>query len=181
MKVATTKMVKIHYTLKDKDGKVIDSSAGGEPLEAMAGVGQLVQGFDKQIMDMDVGEKKSFVVPAAEGYGEFDESLIQAVPRSNFDVEMPIEVGQQFTAQTATGPFIVRVKEVSDDEITIDGNHELAGVDLYFDVEIVDVRDPTPEELEPLIAPSGCGGGCGGCGGSCGDGGCGEGCGGCGE
>ena len=94
---------------------------------------------------------------------------------------MPIEVGQMFQA----GPTTVRVTAVADDEITVDGNHELAGKELHFDVEIVDVRDPTEEELEPLMS-GGCGGGCGGCGGGCGgdcgDGGCGDGgcgCGGC--
>lgn len=176
MQVAATKMVKLHYTLKDKDNNVIDSSVDGNPLEVMHGVGQMIPGFEKEINGLEAGAKKSFVVPAKDGYGEFDESLVQKVPRSQFDATMPIEVGQRFQADTATGPFFVRVTEVTDSEITVDGNHELAGKDLYFDVEIVDVRDPTEDELAPLVQPSGCGS----CGGSCGDGGCGSGCGGCG-
>ena len=95
---------------------------------------------------------------------------------------MPIEVGMMFQAMTAAGPQIVRVTKVSDDKVTVDGNHELAGVRLHFDVEIVAVRDATEEELTPSGCGSGCGGCGGGCGGNCGDGGCGDGgcgCGGC--
>ena len=181
MQVAATKMVKINYTLKDKDGVLIDSTDGGEPLEVMHGVGRMIPGFEREISGLEVGEKKSFVVSPADGYGEFNEELVAKVPRDRFDAELPIEVGQMFQA----GPTTVRVTAVADDEITVDGNHELAGKELHFDVEIVDVRDPTEEELEPLMS-GGCGGGCGGCGGGCGgdcgDGGCGDGgcgCGGC--
>lgn len=179
MKISTGKMVKIHYTLKDKDGKQIDSSVAGEPLEYMHGTGILIPGLERQIDGMEVGEKKNVVVDAKEGYGEYDESLVQAVPRDRFDANMPIEVGQQFQADTPTGPFMVRVTKVTDDEITVDGNHELAGIELHFDIEVIDVRNPSEEELNALLNQNsgGCGGGCGGCGGcggNCGDeeGGC---------
>ncbi len=185
-------MVKINYVLKNKDGNLIDQSEEGHPLEVMFGVGQMIPGFEKEIAGLEVGAKKSFVVPAKDGYGEYDNDLVDTVPRERFDATMPIEVGNRFQASTSTGPMDFRVTKVEGDQITVDGNHELAGVDLYFDVEIADVRNPTEEEIEPLIRPSGgCGGGCGGCGGgcgSCGDDDCGDddcggscGCGGCGE
>lgn len=182
MKIENMKMVKIHYTLKDAAGDVLDTSEGGEPLEYMHGMGRLIPGLEKELSGLDAGERRHVVVEPKDGYGEFDESLVQKVPRTQFDVTMPIEVGQQFTAETATGPFMVRVTAFDDDSVTVDGNHELAGKQLHFDVEIVDVRDPTQQELEPLFAEeSGCGGGCGSCGGGCG-GGCGDGgCGGCGN
>lgn len=181
MNIEPKKMVKIHYTLKDIDGNVIDTSEGNEPLEFVHGVGMLIPGLEKLLTGKPCGEKFHAEIEPAEGYGEYDENLVMEVPRSNFDADMPIEVGQTFQADTATGPFLVHVTAVSDDKVTVDGNHELAGKKLFFDVEIVDVRDATAEELEPFEYSGGCGGGCGSCGG-CGDGGCGSGsCGGCGE
>jgi len=175
MQIAPKKMVKIHYTLKDDKGTVIDTSADGEPLEYMHGIGTLIPGLERQIEGHDVGEKLTVVVEPKEAYGEYDEAQVQDVPRSQFDVTMPIEVGQSFQADTATGPFTVRVTKVTDDTITVDANHELAGKTLYFDIEIVDVREPTAEELAP--AQGGCGG-CSGCDDGC-EGGCGGSCSGC--
>lgn len=177
MNIEPRKMVKIYYTLKDSEGKLIDSSGDGEPLEYMHGTGTLIPGLERQIEGMAVGEKRSVIVSAKEGYGEYDESLVQSVPRDRFDAQMPIEVGQQFQAETATGPFLVRVTAVNDNEITIDGNHELAGVELHFDIEVADVREPTEMELS-AISGGGCGGGCSSCGGGCS--GCGGGCSSCG-
>ena len=97
-----------------------------------------------------------------------------------FETDMPIEVGMAFQAMTAVGPQIVRVTKVGEDKITVDANHELAGVRLHFDVEVAEVRDATEEELNPQSC--GCGGCGGGCGGNCGDDcNCGGGCGGCGN
>lgn len=167
MNIETRKMVKIHYTLKDSEGEVIDTSSGGEPLEYMHGTGALIPGLERQIEGMAAGESRHVVVEPAEGYGEYDESLVQSVPRDRFDVSMPIEVGQSFQADTETGPFLVRVVAVDGDSIKIDGNHELAGKRLHFDVDVVDVRDPTEAELAPLYESEGCGGGCSSCGGGC--------------
>lgn len=172
MKIEQKKIVKINYTLKDSEGILIDSSENGEPLEYMHGTGMLIPGLERQIEGMKTGEKKHVVVEAAEGYGVYDESLVQNVPRDRFDATMPIEVGQQFQADTPTGPFLVRVTKVSDDEITIDGNHELAGKQLHFDIEILDIREPTSDEIAQTESScssgcSSCGGGCSGCGGSC--------------
>lgn len=171
MQIATTKMVKIHYTLKDKDGVQIDTSTDKEPLEYMHGMGALIPGLEKELTGMDVGEKKHVVVPAKEAYGEFDESLVQAIPRDRFDVEAEIEVGQQFQADTPTGPMLVKVVKVTEDAITIDSNHELAGKTLYFDVEVLEIRDASEEEIAPYQS-TGCSGSCGSCGCNCDTGNC---------
>ena len=176
MEIAYQKMVKIHYTLKDVDGNQLDSSLDGEPLEYMHGIGSLIPGLEQELTGKNPGDKFHSEIEPALGYGEYDEALVAEVPRSQFDADFEIEVGQQFQAQTATGPMIVKVTKVGDDKITVDGNHELAGKKLCFDVEVVDVRDATEAELEPFVNEGGCGG-CSGCGSS---GGCG-GCSGCGE
>ena len=181
MNIEPKKMVKIHYTLKDIDGNVLDSSVGNDPLEYIHGFGTLIPGLERQLEGKPAGEKIHAEVEPAEGYGEYDENLVSEVPRAQFDVNMPIEVGQTFQAETATGPFLVHVTKVTDEKITVDGNHELAGKKLFFDVEVLDVRDSTSEELEPFEYSGGCGGGCAGCGGcSSENGGCGGNCG-CGE
>ena len=176
MEIAYQKMVKIHYTLKDIDGNQLDSSTGGEPLEYMHGIGSLIPGLEQELTGRNPGDKFHSEIEPALGYGEYDESLVAEVPRAQFDTGTEITVGQQFQAETATGPMIVKVTKVTDDKITVDGNHELAGKKLFFDVEVVDVREPTEAELEPFVNEGGCGG-CSGCGSS---GGCG-GCSGCGE
>lgn len=173
MEISNQKMVKIHYTLKDKDGNQIDSSLGGEPLEYMHGIGALIPGLEKELEGKNPGDKFHTEIEPALGYGEYDDALVAEVPRAQFDTGAEITVGQQFQASTATGPMIVKVTKVTDDKITVDGNHELAGKTLFFDVEVIDVREPTEEELEPYVS-EGCGGGCASCGGCSG---CGSGCG----
>lgn len=165
-------MVKIHYTLKDEDGNQLDSSSGGEPLEYMHGTGTLITGLERELEGKEEGEKFSTVIEPKDGYGEYKEEYVVDVPRDRFDVTAPIEEGQRFQADTPTGPMLVRVIKVTDDNITIDSNHELAGKKLLFDVEVVSVRDATEEELAPLEEE--CGGSCSSCGGSCGS--CGGGC-----
>ena len=169
--IESQKIVKIHYTLKDKDGNLIDTSRNQEPLEYMHGIGSLIPGLEKELEGKAAGDKFNVTVEPKEGYGEYDENLVQEVPRSQFDVTKPIEIGDTFQAQTATGPFMVRVTKVTDEQITVDGNHELAGKELFFEVEIIDIRDPSEEELQALEGGCGCGGSCGGS--------CGSGCGGC--
>lgn len=187
MTVEKDKYVSIHYTLKNDEGTVIDSSVGKEPLGYVQGRGYLLPKLEEQIDGKNPGDKFHAVLEPIDGYGEKREDLISEVPRSNFETDMPISIGMAFQAMTAGGPIIVRVVKVEDDKVTVDGNHELAGVRLNFDVEIVEVRDATEDELNPS---RGCGGGCGGCGGGCGgdcggdgecgcgsDGGCGGNCG----
>lgn len=182
MKIEQNKVVKIHYTLKDKDGKVLDSSVERDPLQYVHGHGYLISGLEKELEGKEPGAKFSTQIAPKDGYGEYDEKLVIEVPRDQFDSSVEIEVGMQFQADSPMGPSIVTVKKVADDKITIDANHELAGKDLFFDVEVVEVRDLTEEEVKQMTAPrGGCSGSCGSCGGcgssggdcgSCGGGGC---------
>ncbi|CAM3707905.1 FKBP-type peptidyl-prolyl cis-trans isomerase [Parendozoicomonas haliclonae] len=145
--VADNKVVLIHYTLKDDDGAVIDSSEGREPLPYIHGLGTIVEGLENALAGKQVGDKLTVTVEPAEGYGEFDESLVQPVPREQFG-DHEVTEGQQFHADTAVGPRIVTVVAIEGDDVIIDANHELAGMNLNFDVEVVEIRDATADELE---------------------------------
>ncbi|MCI1209105.1 MAG: peptidylprolyl isomerase [Treponema sp.] len=166
MTITKDKVVSINYTLKDADGNELDSSKNTEPLEYLHGNGQLIPGLEMQLEGKTKGEKLSAVVEPKDAYGEYDEKLVIEVPRTQFDAETQIEVGMQFQADTAGGPTIVKVTKITDDKITVDANHDLAGKTLYFDVEIMDIRDAKPEELAAHADSCGCG--CSSCGGDCG-------------
>ena len=173
MVIEKDKMVAIHYTLKDDNGVEIDSSAGGNPLAYIHGNGYLIPGLEKELEGKSAGDKFKAVIQPEEGYGVYDERLIATLSRERFDLPGDIEIGMQFQVSTPAGPTIVRVTKVEGDNITIDGNHELAGKVLHFDVEVVEVRELTEEEKQQMLSGGcgcGCGGGCGGnCGGDCGD------------
>lgn len=164
MKIEKNKMVLLHYTLKNSENEIIDSSEGSEPLAYLHGNGMLITGLEKVLEGKDQGEKLSVTVEPEEAYGLRSEELLIEVDRKQFEEDSQIEVGMQFDA----GGRIVEVKAVNGDKITIDANHPLAGEKLFFDVEIVEVRDATPEELSPS-----CGSCSGGCGDSCSSEGCG--------
>ena len=185
MQITKDTVVSIHYTLTDDDGQLIDSSKNsGEPLTFLYGNGYLLPALEKQMEGKSEGESFSTVLEAKDGYGEFNEKLIIDIPREQFSGIDNIEPGMMFQAMTQAGPQIVRVVKVQENTITIDGNHELAGKRLHFEIEILDVHTPSEEELKQYTQGGcGCGGNCGGdCGGDCNcDGGCGGGCGGCGN
>ena len=147
MQIALNCVAYIHYTLKDDAGAVIDSSAGGEPLAYLHGVGNLVPGLEKALEGKQAGEKLSVKVAPEEGYGVRDEGLVQQVPRRSFQGVRDLKEGMRFQAQTQSGPVAVTVTRVQGDMITVDGNHALAGVTLNFEVEVTKVREATAEEL----------------------------------
>jgi FKBP-type peptidyl-prolyl cis-trans isomerase SlyD len=140
-------VVTFNYTLKDDAGDVLDSSAPGEPLAYLHGHGNLVPGLEREMEGRSGGDKLSVKVSPADGYGELSKDLIQKVPRRSLKGIAKITVGMRLHAQTAQGPRAVTVTNVTGDMVTIDGNHPLAGQNLNFDIEIVDVRDATEEEL----------------------------------
>ena len=171
MKIENNTVVYIDYTLKNKDGELIDSSNGQSPLKFIFGTNSIIPGLEKELAGKQKGDTFSVMVPAAEGYGEYSEAMLLSVPRTQFDTDVQIEPGMQFQAGAGQ---IVTVKSVTDDTIVVDANHPLAGVDLFFDVTVVDVAEVTPEDLQ--TGCGGCGGSCGSCGGCGGDsaGGCGD-------
>ena len=181
MEITKDKFAAFHYTLKDVNGVELDSSAGTEPLGYVHGRGYLIPGLEAQLEGKKAGDKFSCTIQPKDGYGERDERLVAELPRDRFDTDVEIETGMQFQVMTPAGPTIVTVIEVNGDRIKIDGNHEMAGKVLNFDIEVVEVRDTTAEELAQLESGcGGCGGGCGGCGGEgCNSEACGEGCGNC--
>ena len=148
MKIQTNSAVSFHYSLTDDEGKTLDSSSGGEPLAYLHGAGNIIPGLEKALEGKSVGDTLVVPVSAEEGYGEVQQELIQEVPKTAFQGVDAIEVGMQFEAQTSQGGAVpVTVTAVTDDMVTVDGNHPLAGVNLNFDVSIEAVREATEEEI----------------------------------
>lgn len=132
--------VKVHYTGRLTDGTQFDSSAGRAPLEFEVGAGMMIKGFDAAVDGMAVGEKVTAEIPAAEAYGEVNPQLIIDVPRTNLPPDLNPEVGQTLGMTQPNGQQVpVKVKEVHDDKVVIDANHDLAGKDLIFDIELVEI------------------------------------------
>ena len=148
MKIQNNNAVSFHYTLTDDDGIRIDSSEGQEPLGYLHGAGNIIPGLEKALEGKTTGDSLTVAVTAAEGYGEVQKELIQEVPREAFQGIDNIELGMQFEAQTGQGGSVpVTVIAVTDDLVTVDGNHPLAGKNLNFDVTIEAVREASEEEI----------------------------------
>ena len=133
--------VQVNYTGKLADGTVFDSSIGREPLEFTLGTGQVIPGFEKAVLGMKVGEKKTVTIPVDEAYGPHHDDLVAEVPREKLPEDITPEVGQQLgVKRTDGGTSIVTIISVSDNAVTIDANHPLAGKDLTFEIELVKIK-----------------------------------------
>lgn len=143
MQITRHKVVAIHYTLKNSAGEVIDTSDGRDPLFYLHGNGGLILGMEEGLEGKSKGDKFSLTIAPEKGYGIKDESLVQQVPRTAFG-EQAVNTGMRFS--TANGS-VVTVTAVGPETVTVDGNHQLAGVELHFAVEVVDVRQATAEEI----------------------------------
>ncbi len=148
MEIMADRVVLIHYTLKDDNGAVLDSSAGGEPLAYIQGHGNLVPGLEKALEGQQEGSTLAVSIAPADGYGVRDEGLIQRVPKRSLQGAGELKKGMQFQARTEDGMRLFTVTAVVGDMVTLDGNHPLADQTLNFDVEVVTVREATGEELE---------------------------------
>ena len=134
--------VKVNYTGKLSDGQVFDSSEGKEPIEFTLGQGRLIPGFEKGLIDMELNEKKTITIPKEEAYGEVNKDLIQEVKKSELPQEMAPEVGMGLVSKSPDGQEMnLLVVEVRDETIVIDGNHPLAGKELIFDLEVIEIKD----------------------------------------
>ncbi|MDZ7645427.1 MAG: peptidylprolyl isomerase [Woeseiaceae bacterium] len=132
--------VRIHYTGKLQDGTEFDSSSGRDPLEFKLGEGQIIPGLEKAVVGMDKGEDKTVTVEPAEAYGDRHEQLVQQVPKSALPEDIEPSVGMQLQSQTPDGQAMpLVVTEVSDDAITVDANHPLAGQTLNFEIKLVEI------------------------------------------
>lgn len=149
MAIAENKVVSIHYTLTNDAGETLDSSVGrGEPLAYLHGHGNIIPGLENALTGKAVGDKLDVKVSPEDGYGPRHEQLIQQVPRDAFQGVDTLEIGMQFQAETGQGPQLFTITAVGDAEVTVDGNHPLAGENLNFAVEITEIRDASEEELE---------------------------------
>ncbi len=146
-KVDDGKVVSMHYTLQ-VDGKVIDSSEGGEPLQFIQGMGHIIPGLEHELYDMEVGQSKNVIVQARDGYGETDEDAFMDVPRESFPTNVPLQKGIELELRDHSGhPVYARIDQVSEANVRLDMNHPLAGKELHFDVKIAGVRPATADEV----------------------------------
>jgi FKBP-type peptidyl-prolyl cis-trans isomerase SlyD len=146
MLITKEKVVAIHYTLSDNAGTILDSSSGRDPLYYLQGFGNLIPGMEEGLEGRQKGDKLNLVIAPEKGYGLRDEEAVQSVPMDAFN-GASVEVGMQFRAGNDQGSYIVTVVEVSDGMVTVDANHPLAGVELYFDVEVIEVREASEDEV----------------------------------
>lgn len=147
MQIGSQKAVTIGYTLKDDEGNVLDTSEGAQPLTYLHGMGDIVPGLEKALDGKQVGDAVSVSLAPEEGYGQRDERQIRNIPLRKLPAGK-IEVGMQYQITTDAGPMLALVTAVRGDYVTIDANHPLAGMNLHFDVKVVEVRDATAEELQ---------------------------------
>lgn len=139
-KVKENDTVKVHYTGKLVDGQIFDSSVQREPLEIKLGEGQLIPGFEKGLIDMAVNEKKTITIDKKDAYGEVNEALFQKISKSQLPEDLEPEVGMGLVGANAAGQEQqFRVAKVEEEDIIIDANHPLAGQDLVFDLELVEI------------------------------------------
>ncbi len=171
MRVAKETVVAIEYTLKDDQGNIIDASGERGPMEYLHGAQNIIPGLEQGIEGLAAGDTKSVVVPPELAYGEYRESMLQKVPLSAFGASTP-QVGMRFHAEANGSMRVLTIRKIEGEEVTIDGNHELAGKTMYFDIKVVSVRAAEPTELahgHPHQSGGCCGGG--GCGSGEGSGG----------
>ena len=148
MQVSKDKVVTINYTLTDEQGSVLDSSEGRDPLAYIHGSGSIIPGLESALEGKSAGDALAVSVSPQEGYGERDEALTHVVSKDMFNDVEDLEVGMRFQAQSDQGRQVFSVIKIEEDEVTVDANHPLAGMTLNFDVNVVDIRDATSEELE---------------------------------
>ena len=142
--------IKVHYHGRLTNGETFDSSAGREPLEFEVGSGMVIKGFDEGVMGMKVGEKKTINIPADQAYGEKNPEMMIEFPKTQFPPEIDIQVGTQLMMSSASGQqFPVTIAEVKDESVILDANHHLAGEELIFDLELVEIVGSKPLIIMP--------------------------------
>ena len=148
MALPTNKVVTFNYTLKDKDGNLLDSTDNDEPYSFITGSLQVLPGLEEALGSMIIGSKKNIKLAASDAYGEYDEYAIQKINRSLFPEEAELEIGITYFGHSPEGKNLQFViTKIENDDVTVNFNHPFAGKDLEFDVELLDVRDATPEEI----------------------------------
>lgn len=177
MEISENNYVAIDYKLTLESGEEIDKSPEGQPLGFITGFGQVIPGLEKALMGRIAGDSAQLVIEPEEAYGPVRDDLFQEIPKSQFPGDMELTPGMNFEAQSPRGPMMITISKINDDDtVAVDLNHPMAGKQLHFDVNVVEVREPTPEELQQLQAQASGGCACGsddgetdqsGCGPSC--------------
>ena len=147
MKIAKDSVVTMNYTLKNDAGEVMDNSAGRDPLVYLHGVGALIPGLENELEGKMANDKVSAVIAPEDAYGARSEDLLRVVSKDGFQGEEELLEGMRVQLDTEHGPMVAVVSAITGDEVTLDMNHPLADMTLYFDVEVVDVRPATADEL----------------------------------
>lgn len=140
-------VVTFHFTLRDPAGRLLESSQGGEPVTYLEGAGTIVDGLEAGLRGLPAGTRKTILVPASAGYGERDARLVQRVKRRALPVG-DLHAGDRFQTAADRHAPVVTILALEGDEVVLDANHPLAGVDLCFEVEVTAVREATPEEIK---------------------------------
>ncbi|WP_339339444.1 peptidylprolyl isomerase [uncultured Oceanicoccus sp.] len=148
MLIGQNSIVSIQYTLTNDSGEIIDQSQEGQPLVYLHGAAGIIPGLENELTGKTEGASFKATIKPEDAYGEHIPEMVQEVPRSSFPADQDIQPGMQFNAESPNGPMTVAVTAVSDDTITVDGNHPLAGLTLHFEGTIEGVREATAEELE---------------------------------
>lgn len=181
MKISTSKVASLAYTLKNDNGEVLDTADENSPFLYLHGAGGIIKGLESALEDKEVNDSFHIIIAPEDAYGERDDKMVESVPRTMFEGidDKELVAGAQFHAQTANGTQVIVIAGVDGDTVNIDANHPLAGETLHFDVSVLDIRDATEEEIahghphaaggcgshEPVAeekTDSCCGGGCGG-------------------
>ena len=149
MSVEMNKVITFNFTVKDEEGAVLDSSENKEPLSYLSGTNSILPKLEETLNGMIIGSTKNVKIAAGEAYGDYKEEAVQTVKKEQFPQEAQLVEGARYVANSPDGgqmPFVI--KEVKENDVTVDFNHPLAGKDLEFDVELLDVREATPEEMK---------------------------------
>jgi FKBP-type peptidyl-prolyl cis-trans isomerase SlyD len=144
---ATPRHFTFHYVLRNRAGRILDTSRGAEPLSCLEGAGQIIEGLEESLLRMSEGETQQVVVPPERAYGLREAELVQKVPRNRLPV-VDVKVGDQFQTGPDRQAPVVTVVAIEGDEVLLDANHPLAGEELHFEVEVVALRAATPAELQ---------------------------------
>jgi FKBP-type peptidyl-prolyl cis-trans isomerase SlyD len=149
MAIGPNKVVTLNFTLKDEEGNVIESTENAEPFHFLSGNNQILPKLEEAVDGMPVGSKKNVVIGCPDAYGEYNEKAIRLAKRADFPQDARIEIGRDYQVNTKDGKYMsFTITKIEGDNITIDFNHPLAGKNLEFDLELVDVRDASPDEIE---------------------------------
>lgn len=149
MAIGNNKVVTMNYTLKDSDGNIIQTTKDNSPFSYLSGSNQILPKLEHEVESMIIGSKKIVKLNSSEAYGDYDENATQIVNKNDFPKDVNIETGMEFMMNSPDGKKIsFNIKSIIEDEITIDFNHPLAGMDLEFEVELLDIRNASAEEIQ---------------------------------